>query len=418
VEPEKEKPVKKQIKPITKFILIICIALIAGLLIGTAFLVHHINQVNTEIKLHMENSVKNINSSFSSIKEKAKKAVMFYETIKRAEDLAENQDYETAILFYENAKQAAAELSFSGGISYADEGIAEMQNRIIEAKRAEASDLFMQGNRNINNGEYTQALEYYIDALEIYLEINDEHGISNTLERIEFTKEKISESEDNQLTDIDGDQAGQDEDSSSGTLSDEAMSNYEHNINIEFDLQKLIDNQKIRPANQIKMGSTEGMNEGWYNGCGWIATYNALLILGKPIHPAEIVKHFEENAGTVFGGVFGTYPNAIDAYIKSFGYNTTHTVFPQISLNIDETIKASKVAILAYLHTSAAHYVTIEYREDIDKFVVYNDGSARVYSENTGSREETETGAAIDSVNSFINNTSGILFSFSLIVVS
>jgi len=166
------------------------------------------------------------------------------------------------------------------------------------------------------------------------------------------------------------------------------------------------------------MGMREGLNEGWYNGCGWVAAYNALIIMGNPQHPAEIVKSFEERGGTAFGGVFGTYPNAIEEYLRSFGYSVSHTLFPQLSINIDETIRNSKVGILAYLHTNAAHYITIEYREDIEKFIVYNDSFARTRSANLGFQNYTDTGSAIDSVAALISSTREIIFSFSLIVVS
>jgi len=165
------------------------------------------------------------------------------------------------------------------------------------------------------------------------------------------------------------------------------------------------------------MGSREGMNEGWYNGCGWVATYNALILLGTPEHPAEIVRYFETSGGTVFGGVFGTYPNSIESYIRSLGFSVNHAMFPQLSMNIDNAIKASRVSILAYVHTSAAHYATIEYREDIGKFVVYNDRFARTRSESLGFQNDTNVGAVIDSIAAFINNTPDILFSFSLITV-
>ena len=196
------------------------------------------------------------------------------------------------------------------------------------------------------------------------------------------------------------------------------MHNYEHNSGISFDLTTLIENQNRSPANQVRMGTREGMNEGWYNGCGWVAVYNALILLGNPKHPAEIVMYFETTGGTVFGGVFGTYPNAIESYLASLGYNVKHTLFPKLTVNIDDVARASRVIILAYAHKSAAHYATVEYREDIDKFIVYNDGFARARSANFGFQNETAAGAAIDSISAFISETSDILFSFSLIAVN
>ena len=166
------------------------------------------------------------------------------------------------------------------------------------------------------------------------------------------------------------------------------------------------------------MGSRDGTNEGWYNGCGWIAAYNAMILLDNPKHPADIVKYFEERGGTVLDGVFGTYPNAIEGYIRNLGYSVNHALFPQLTMNIDNTIKNARVGILAYVHTSAAHYIAVEYRSDIDRFVVYNDNLARLRSADLGFQNETTAGAAIDSIAAFINNTPEILFSFSLITVN
>ena len=108
----------------------------------------------------------------------------------------------------------------------------------------------------------------------------------------------------------------------------------------------------------------------------------------------------------------------IEDYLKNLGYSVTHTLFPQLTTDIDDAVKASRVGILAYVHTNAAHYFTVEYREDRDIFVVYNDSFARARSIDSGLQNEVNTGAAIDSITALINNTPGILFSFSLITVN
>jgi len=275
-------------------------------------------------------------------------------------------------------------------------------------------NLFYTGEQYYKDSKYAEALEYFEKALEIYIELSDQQNIVLTKARIDFSELKLAEMEINNQ-----EKPVVDDDTQNDTEEPiEPSPNYEHNLSINFDLRTLIDNQNQSPANQVRMGIRDGLNEGWYNGCGWVATYNALIILGNPKHPADIVKHFEESGGIAFGGVFGTYPNAIEEYLRSFGYRVDHTAFPQVSTNIDEVIKNSQVSILAYLHTSAAHYVTIVYREDIDKFIVYNDSFARTMSSNLGYQSYAETGAVIDSVAALINNTREILFSFSLIVVS
>ena len=345
--------------------------------------------------------------------------IAFYILIEQAERAAKISDYTEAISIYEEAKQIASALSFPDGIYLAESGIEEMHQLIKAAKRIEAANLFLQGEQFYNNEQYTQALIYYKNALTIFVELEDHQNMIVTQARVDYSEQKIAEmkiQEPPATSDTQDDTHDITQDDTDGQS--EEQSNYEHNSTIDFDMQTLIDNQHQRPANQIRMGSTEGMNEGWYNGCGWVATYNALILLGDPRHPAEIVRFFEESNGTVMGGVFGTYPNTIERYIRSLGFSVDHTLFPQLSMNIDDAIKASRVSILAYAHTSAAHYVAIEYREDIDKFIVYNDRFTRAMSANLGLESYTNAGAAIDSVSALISNTREILFSFSLIVIT
>jgi len=343
--------------------------------------------------------------------------VFFYILVEYAQELADIGDYYSALTWYEKARLEAVSLSYQDGVRLAVSGMDEMQEQINIAKRDEAVFLYSQGELHYNGKQYAQALEFFYDALTLFTHINDRQGMIMTKSRIEFSEHKLAEAQqqaeqqaeqqappDSPPQEDNGDQNG-------------PLTNYEHNINISFDMNVLIDNQNQRPANQIRMGTTEGMNEGWYNGCGWVATYNALILLGVPEHPAQIVNHFETSGGTVFGGMFGTYPNAIEAYLKDRGYNVTQTLFPQITKNIDEEIKNSRVSILAYLHTRAAHYITIVYREDIDRFIVYNDSFARTRSAELDFQNDTDVGAAIDSVAALIRSTPNIIFSFSLITV-
>jgi len=352
------------------------------------------------------------------------KYIAFFMLLENAERFAGISEYESAIFIYEDAKQIASALSFADGIILAESGIQEMQHLIIQAKREEAANLFSQGEQYLNNEQYTLARIHFTSALQIFLELDDSESIIITQEKIDYATQKIREiRHPDPQSDTDDPPDPIPEDTQDGMQDDtadhtEALSNFDYNSSIDFDLRTMIDNQSRNPANQIRMGSTEGMNEGWYNGCGWVATYNALILLGNPRHPAEIVRYFEESGGTVFDGVFGTYPNTIVAYLSSLGYYVNHTLFPQITKNIDDAIKASHVSILAYVHTSAAHYVTIEYNEDIDKFIVYNDSFSRTRSAALGLDNSTSTGAAIDSVSALISNTRDILFSFSLIIVS
>ena len=349
--------------------------------------------------------------------------IAFYGLIDRAEKLAESSYFVDAISRYTEAKVIASALLFAEGLNMADDGIAEVRELILIARIKEAEDFYWDANHLYRIGEYEESLELYYKALEIYVELEDQQRIQATEERIDHIEQILAAQKAEPPTTDSGTQEDQDkpEDSEAPEDPDEPDEpavrsvNYEHNISLNFDLVTLIDNQNRSPANQVRMGTSDGMNEGWYNGCGWVAAYNALIILGSPQHPADIVEFFELSGGTVMDGVFGTYPNAIADYLERFGYSVGNIFFPQLTTNIDNTIKSSKVSILAYLHTSAAHYAVIEYREDLERFIVYNDSFAKSYSSSLGFQNETNIGAAVDSIIKLISSTPSILLSFSLI---
>lgn len=67
-------------------------------------------------------------------------------------------------------------------------------------------------------------------------------------------------------------------------------------------------------AAKARMGFWSGKT----NGCGWIATYNALKILGKSVHPKNII-YFYECWGSILQGTFGILPDAVADYFRSQG---------------------------------------------------------------------------------------------------
>ena len=391
--------------------------------------------------------------------------IHFYSLIERAEGLAILAGFDEALALYEEARSAASELLFADGLDIVAAGIKDVNERIALLKRAEALGFLAQGDECLQSGRYEESIVYYERALEIYRDLNDSQYIAIVIARIELSRRILEEqarkeaqeaedaskggtqedtqdntqdnsqdnsqgntqedtqdnaqdnSQGNTQEDTDEDTQGN-TDEEAGTEQNEPKSNYDHNLSIYFDMSTLIDDQSQSPANQIRMGSVDNLNEGWYNGCGWVSTYNALILLGNPRHPADIVNYFETGGGTVLEGVFGTYPRAIEGLLKALGYNVSYTLFPQISLNIDDAIRAAKVGILAYAHTSAAHYVAIEYREEDGKFIVYNDSLAKARSIYLGYQNDSETGAVIDSVEALIQYSPNILFSFALITVS
>jgi len=351
--------------------------------------------------------------------------IIFNDFIERADSIVEQYPRD-AMRLYQAALTIANSLSFEEGQELATAGIEHAEHLIILARLAEAAALDSQGDIQFLSGNYHEAIELLQSALEIYYELGMDLSVIAIQARIALAEQRIEElyrlAEEERRRLEEEERLRQEEEAAlQDDLDDEAqeaISNYEHNRGIAFDLQTLIDHQNQPPASLIRMGTREGLNEGWYNGCGWVAAYNALIILGNPMHPAEIVHHFETTGGTVWDGVFGTFPHAIEGLFVELGYNVNHTLFPQVTLNLDNAIRNSRVAILAYMHTSAAHYIVIEYRPEDGLFIVYNDGFARRRSTALGLEDRSSPGAAIDSVISLIRETPDMLFSFSLITIN
>jgi len=368
------------------------------------------------------------------------KYIRFYALIEHADNLVINEHFKSAIIVYEEALSIAVTLSFEDGKARATAGIEHAEELIIIARRAQAASYTTQGTLSFLSSNYTEAIEFFQSALEIYRELGDTGQVNSVYLQINSAQRQIEEQrrreaeEEERLRreaeeyerrrlEAEEDERRRQQETQVAPLvyldsePEEVILNYAHNRNIDFDLQTLIDNQALPPANQVRMGNRPGLNEGWYNGCGWIAAYNALIILGTPIHPAEIVNHIEEGGGTVLDGMFGTFPHAIERLFVEMGYDVNHNLFPQ-RLNLDNAIRNSRVSILAYTHTRAAHFIAIEYRPEDGTFVVYNDGFARRRAASLGLSNNPYPGAVIDSVNSLIRETPDMLFSFSLITIS
>jgi len=144
----------------------------------------------------------------------------------------------------------------------------------------------------------------------------------------------------------------------------------------------IIDDQEKGAAAQIQMGTKLG----FANGCGWVATYNILYLLGRKMQPWEIVEFYEKTGGLLFAGTIGINPEGIRAFFKSQGIKTNIDYF---AVNLDEQIKKSGVAIYNYLHRKGAHYVTVEYKDGF--YTIYNDGGSGA-------------GVTVDSFDEWVNN--------------
>ncbi len=117
-----------------------------------------------------------------------------------------------------------------------------------------------------------------------------------------------------------------------------------------------------------------GANNTAGNGCGWIATYNALQLLGKYQPPAEIIKELDEMGGLRVNGNFGYNAQAITNYLNNHECNATYHTTPPESFN--GILKNNNVVILQYTWANerkiGGHYVTVTYDPRKDGYIIYN----------------------------------------------
>ena len=133
----------------------------------------------------------------------------------------------------------------------------------------------------------------------------------------------------------------------------------------------MIYNQNHIPKNKWRYGFRSSAA----TGCGWIATYNALKLLGKPETPQNLIDYYEHQLPLINGN-FGTQFWGPYAYFKRHGFETKLVMNPE---KFDEY--AEDVNILFYHWRSGiklgAHFVCIQRTEK--GFVSYN-----TYKNSTG----------------------------------
>ena len=105
-------------------------------------------------------------------------------------------------------------------------------------------------------------------------------------------------------------------------------------------------------------------------GCGWIATYNALQLLGKPACPRDVIRYYEKML-PLWHGNAGTTCFAPYFYFRQAGFQTELTLRRE---EFDEKAKQADVCILFYRwHKKwklGAHFVALHHTEN--GFIGYN----------------------------------------------
>ena len=131
-------------------------------------------------------------------------------------------------------------------------------------------------------------------------------------------------------------------------------------------MDELIYNQTKIPKDQWRYGFRTSAA----TGCGWIATYNALRLMGYHPKPEELIRYYERQLPLIHGNG-GTI-------IQGPAFFFRHHGFPVETLSVterfDEAVKNANVCILFYYWRKkfkiGAHFVTVQYQDG--KFIGYN----------------------------------------------
>jgi hypothetical protein len=171
---------------------------------------------------------------------------------------------------------------------------------------------------------------------------------------------------------------------------DESASNYKYNKDLSIPEEALYQGMIIDQDEMYKY--KYGNNTSENNGCGWIATYNALQVLGNPQKAEDIIRSYEKN-GVLMGGTLGTNPYGIGKLFEDFGYQVDYTVTsftPEKVSGLLGGVKSSfnddftgDVNIVVYIRNEpSAHYVT---------FVEAGDGKYEFYNDDYGVKNDIKT---------------------------
>ncbi len=131
-------------------------------------------------------------------------------------------------------------------------------------------------------------------------------------------------------------------------------------------MKDLIYNQREIPREKYRYG----LRSSAATGCGWIATYNALRLLGYRAEPEALIRYYERQLPLIHGNA-GTTLWGPAVCFRQWGF-PVKMVWKRA--DFDETAKASDVCILFYRWRRGwklgAHFVALE--QGPQGFVGYN----------------------------------------------
>ena len=113
-----------------------------------------------------------------------------------------------------------------------------------------------------------------------------------------------------------------------------------------------------------------GLRSSAATGCGWIATYNALRLLGKYVKPESLIRSYEQQVPLINGNL-GTVLFGPALWFRKHGYPVKMHLRRE---DFDEAAKSADVCILFYRwvkkYKYGAHFVAVKH--DDTGFTGYN----------------------------------------------
>ena len=128
----------------------------------------------------------------------------------------------------------------------------------------------------------------------------------------------------------------------------------------------LIYNQNKIPRSQWRYG----LRASAATGCGWIATYNALRLMGYYAKPESLIRWYERSFPLINGN-FGTFLLCPAVFFKRKGFQVRIVLSRK---RFDKAVRDSDASILFYYWRRklkiGAHFVTVRWSDG--KFTGYN----------------------------------------------
>ena len=138
-------------------------------------------------------------------------------------------------------------------------------------------------------------------------------------------------------------------------------------------MNKLIYNQKKIPKDQWRYG----LRSSAATGCGWIAAYNALQLMGYHTEPEKLIRYYKRHVPGL-NGTLGTFVMTPVKLFRKLGFEVKVTVRRS---EFDDLAKSSDACILFYHWIRrpkfGAHFAALQYRDG--QFTGYN-----TYKNSTG----------------------------------